>query len=226
MKKLSLRNIIWLVLGSLGLLAAIDSFTSGRHMKGFLIISTFVLMCIGVYLSTPKKKSLVTMFSDDVGENIARVYVNDVEVGSIPASHYLMISDSVRSDRNVHLIQVRNICVTAWRLVMESVCQVPWVVAVIFMAGAVANPEAIVALIGEFQNRTPVEIAKAIQKLSIIGFVLALVSSGIYFALTGRDIKYRNAYDDEINRKVCAELEVPTEGIMKVAMRPVGGGHE
>lgn len=67
---------------------------------------------------------------------IARVFVNDVEIGSLPADQYQHILDAARRNRRLYASQTLNIALTLFRLTTKILRSIPFLL--FFIAAFIA----------------------------------------------------------------------------------------
>jgi len=153
-----------------------------------------------------------------MGTAIARVYVNDIEVGALPADKYKKIVREVRADRRLYVIQAANYLWAAWHFVAHSLRFVPvfWFIALI--VAEVLGPSEVTAFIGAMRQATPAEVNNGICWMLGAGLLFSMLF--VFFCMFVG--KYPSGITDEfggkINRQIRSLLEVPAEGTMKVVV--------
>lgn len=151
-------------------------------------------------------------------EKIARVSVNGIEIGSIPADHYQAVLRVVDKDKMRLVKQALNTltsCALAIKRIflISTAFLVAGFITTLMLDGAFAA-----TLISNFRTLSPNEVVASMRFLILIatlfGAVLVLADLLMWPTRYG----YINYRDIEINRMVRRMLEVPTEGVMSVVV--------
>lgn len=109
--------------------------------------------------------------------SIARVSVNGIEVGSLPADTYHALVKSVRRDRMLYLAWVAAAVKTVGRLLLRFYLGLPRVIGVLVLFIAAVSPETLTAMVVDFRAAEPQEITEALRKLiGWISFMFMLIA--------------------------------------------------
>ena len=151
---------------------------------------------------------------------IAKIYVNNIEVGSVPADLYLQILNRVRNDYRIKLKQALNIVGTALSIMSAAVNLIPTLCIVSVLMIGVIDPLALIETAKNLATVTPTGLRQAIVKLLYGCGTIALIYIGAFAALSGKFSRYgyRDFQEEEINYRLRHLLEVPAEGGMKVCV--------
>jgi hypothetical protein len=158
---------------------------------------------------------------------IARVYVNQVEVGSLPADQYRRIVDEVRSEVNgdlrLYLAQAFNLARCVARFVIFILEFVPFFCFLTLTLLALATPNALTSLLAAISQATPAEMTQGIRMaLLVLGggstFAFLLVS-----LIAGHGFGYINQFSSNIGTRISLRireiLKVPADGDMMIKVR-------
>ncbi|WP_051050701.1 hypothetical protein [Metapseudomonas furukawaii] len=151
-----------------------------------------------------------------MSSSIARIHVNGVEVGSIPADTYHAMVQNVRRNRRLYLAWTIAATKACLRPVVRFYCALPSIVVGVLLLAAAAWPAAFTALVADLQAADPQTITAGLRHalaficaVFIVGFpILALMRPGL--------VRFESPFDKALSRQIRRLLEVPTEGTMRV----------
>jgi hypothetical protein len=147
---------------------------------------------------------------------IARVYVNDIEVGALPADLYKKIVKDVYADRRLYVHQAANYLWAAFRLVANSFQIIPYVYLIALFLAEVLSPSIVSTFIGVMRQATPAEMNNYIWEMLGVGLLFSMLV--LLFSMTLS--KYPSGITDkfavQINHRIRSLLEVPSEGALRV----------
>jgi len=156
---------------------------------------------------------------------IAKIHINNIEVGSLPAEEYEAIVKAVKSDWRVYLSQALNILRVALRLAVTVLRLVPWAWFVLLFLAMLAAPTEVTAVISALQKASPEAITHGIQQAIIAGIVLS-VAAVFVSVISGNSIAFGfvDHFNQAINQRLRYILEEPAEGDVMVIVRDVPEG--
>lgn len=155
---------------------------------------------------------------------IARIYVNNIEVGALPASQYESIVSDARNDRRIYLRQVLNVLGVLFRFLVTSFEYIPqaWFgMLVAIVIGDSISPGFGAGLITEIEKLFKVGqvgLLDAVRMALFWGYTFALTGSLFAMAFGRMTFGAVNEFDSSINRRIREILEVPSEGQMTVVV--------
>jgi hypothetical protein len=147
---------------------------------------------------------------------IARVYVNDVEVGSMPELQYKAIVAEVCANR---WLRVRELLDVVWQIVRGTVwaiVRVPgWLLFVVCVFLVALPPEQLASLIEHLRGADATQLAADLRSA-----LLALMAPGIVAAVTLRLVYGPAANSEiqlrEIDNRIRTIMECPAEGRVRI----------
>lgn len=143
---------------------------------------------------------------------IARVTLNDVEIGSVPAETYYGILAAGRRNVRLYLAQAWNLLGCAWRLLLRTLMLQP-VVWFTIAAAFVMAQDGSAELVVEYARTA--EAAELIADMANLGgkvFVLTLSFTLIFSVALGRPFGFENVFHGALIDQLRLLLEVPTTG--------------
>lgn len=156
---------------------------------------------------------------------IARVYVNDVDIGSLPADQYKNIVIEIRRDRRLWVAQILNLLAVAFRFVAMLMKVLPFFLFYVTLLGVLFAPESISEIMVYIQSATPDEIVQRMRQVIVASLFLSFLIMLISSIVSGYRYGYANQFDKDINKRIRNILEVPTEGDMRVSIISGDGYH-
>ena len=155
---------------------------------------------------------------------IARVYLNDVEVGSLPAVQYQRIVKDAKRDWRLYVLQWLNIIGFSLRCAVMCLRLTPWVWFYLSIIALIFAPEELSQVITEYGQATPLEVTRAYAKMVVFGASISAVCLSIIVAIGKSHVYgYVNKFDEAIKNELRRLLEVPTEGEMMVVCSDIDG---
>lgn len=147
---------------------------------------------------------------------VAKVYVNNVGVGALPADQYKSIVSDVRRDRRIVVAQVLNIFAVVLRFFERVLKVMPVFLFYMVCIFILFSPESIAVTLVEIQKAAPNEIVRGLRTLILVSLLLTTLILFIIPMFSSYRFGYANQFDNEINKRIRRILEVPTEGDMSV----------
>ncbi|MCF6783707.1 hypothetical protein [Stutzerimonas stutzeri] len=159
--------------------------------------------------------------------SIARIYVNDIEVGSLPTETYNEIAKKVRKNRRLYLAWVLAFAEALLRILVRFYGSLPSVFVGLFLLCAAVSPETFTSVVAELKAASPEAITEGVRKL--LGFISIVVSVTLPFvlALFPGYARFQSPFEQAVSREIRGLLEVPTEGALRVDIehpRVIGHG--
>lgn len=157
-------------------------------------------------------------------ERIARVYVNQVEVGSLPTDQYNSIAKEARKDVRVWISQGMNVFMATFRFVVDSLRLAPWACFLLSVLLLATSPDLLTHFFTVMATATPAEATKLYGLAVFSGSVMAIFSNLVGIAFGWQSpYGYVNEVDRVINQKVRQILEVPAVGDMTIVCVEIDG---
>lgn len=151
--------------------------------------------------------------------SVARIYVNDIEVGTLPADQYEYIVKQVKAEKRLYLLWLGGMLKLILRPVLRYISWIPGIIAGMFLVMAVLQPGDLALIIDEIRAADSMAIVEGLRML--VTFTIPVgIFYGIVRVIFGDPDRLPDPFGDEISRYIRSELEVPTEGRMTVELVP------
>lgn len=150
---------------------------------------------------------------------IARISVNGVEVGSLPADTYQLIVSTVRGQRWLYLVYVARALRSVACLFVKATRLIPLLIILGVAIIAMIEPDATSAFIEFTRSAAPDEIAASLQACMTFFMlpIYVLVMWGLMMINPSRSLP-ASPFSEEVERRIMRLLEVPTMGLMTVVL--------
>ncbi len=159
--------------------------------------------------------------------SIARIYVNNIEVGTLMTSQYQDIRKQAFEDWRLYVLQSLNIIGVLLHLCIQVIRGIPmlWFLgAVLFELTAPAEAASVLKQLLQLQPTAQAHyLGQLLWETGLMSLCLVVLPS-VLGAL--RVPGYLNVFDLAINRKIREILEVPAEGTMNVLVLSAEGTSE
>ncbi|MGY6257273.1 hypothetical protein ACXIVK_27830 [Paraburkholderia caledonica] len=149
---------------------------------------------------------------------IARVYVNDIEVGTLPADQYNKIVKMVRADRRLYVAQAMNYFKVLLRCLFLTIRYVPTALFFALFLFEITSPSSVTDVIVGMRQSTPEAVNHGVCWLLGTGWIVSML-----FVVVGMfDGVFPTGAVDQFDRKISHHirslLEVPAQGKMMVVV--------
>lgn len=163
--------------------------------------------------------------------SIARVYVNHIEVGALPAAQYHAFVQQVRRDWRLHICQGLNVVGAIVRFLLTALRLVPYLWFLLATALILWQPDSITEFITALPNFTPSQLSEGFRRILAWSIFFTACSSMFRITLIGqfsgfKEYGYVNVIDREVSHRIREVLEVPAEGYMRVEIVDDGAPSE
>ncbi|AMB86010.1 hypothetical protein AWM79_12155 [Pseudomonas agarici] len=101
--------------------------------------------------------------------SIARIHVNGIEVGSLPAETYQAIAKNVRKDRRLYLAWVISAAWAVVRMLLKFYGALPSVVVGLFLLCAAVSSETFTGILTDLKAAEPEAVTEGLRRL--LGFI-------------------------------------------------------
>lgn len=149
---------------------------------------------------------------------VAHVYVNDIEVGSLPAEQYENIVK--QSKRNVWLYvkQIVNLARVTWGLAIYALKSVPWIIFFLFVLASVFVPNDLAQCIDNIKNSNSLELVQVFKSGFSMVYMIICILCGCTIGISDRFglLGYKSYFDEAISLQIRQILEVPADGRIEV----------
>jgi hypothetical protein len=148
---------------------------------------------------------------------IARVFVNNIEVGSLPAAEYDRLSSAAYGDQRLWAATFLSLLGAVWRILGRTVAAMPAVLLASAATMALVVPGPTAELVHALRALPPEQLfAGFLRVLSMVG-TLGLVVVPMLDALRGRNPgDFVNPFDAAVANQIRQRLEVPSDGALRV----------
>lgn len=147
---------------------------------------------------------------------VARVYVNGIEVGSMPTDQYKALVKEQNWRIWLHVKGIFNVFTFSYNVASRIAMATSIVIISILLVTCAVAPEGAAELINQLRQTEPKIIAAFMQRFVLLALVAVTFGTLLDIALHPALYGYINHIDLEINRKIRQLLEVPAEGDMRV----------
>ncbi|EMA2595200.1 hypothetical protein U2H31_006377 [Pseudomonas aeruginosa] len=148
--------------------------------------------------------------------SIARVHVNGIEVGTLPADTYHQIVKTVRHTRRLYLAWALAAAGLVLRKVFQYIRAMPAALAGALFILLMVSPESFTQLLIDTRAAEPEEITQALRWVFHLIGVMAIIALPTMAIFAPRSWQIQNPFDSEISRQIRQLLEVPSEGDLMV----------
>lgn len=147
---------------------------------------------------------------------IARVYINDVEVGAMPAAQYEAIVAEVFGNRWFLARQIAAFGKVLLRSLLWAMTRLPgWIVGVLVVLGVAFPAEEWVPVIDYVRSAEATALALGMRTLLLPVLGMGVFVLGFWRMATAPDAR-RDLPDQEIDYRIRKVMECPTEGRLRV----------
>lgn len=158
---------------------------------------------------------------------IAKVYVNNIEVGSLPIDQVRKIEKAVEKDWKLHVSQAFNHIWILSNFTLKAFIVIPTIWFAVLLLTALFNPSDITNILTALQSTSPEELTKPITSLLFMSFFLALFINTIVCVCRGFTyFGYENKFKSAFNHAIKDILEVPDKGEVLIINMPVSHKHD
>lgn len=151
--------------------------------------------------------------------SVARIYVNDIEVGTLPADQYEYIVKQVKAEKRLYLEWLYGMLKLILRPVLRYISWIPGIIAGMFLVMAVLQPAELALIIDEIRAADSKAIVEGLRMLVTFTIPVGICYGSARVFFVGPHT-LPDPFGDEISRWIRSELEVPTEGRMTVELVP------
>lgn len=153
--------------------------------------------------------------------SVARVFVNQIEVGTLPAEQYYALVKAARRSRRIWIAQGLNLVATMLRIGVAMLRMVPfaWFVMVVVALGVA--PDDLAAVINSVKVGSAEEVVGVLRQAVVIGATLTGVAITGSMAFGGHTYGYVSRFDEFVGQRLRELMEVPAEGDVFVIVRDV-----
>lgn len=147
---------------------------------------------------------------------VARIYVNGIEVGSMPTDQYKSLVKEQKRRVSLHVKGVLNALWVSCNFISRLTITTSSVIVAMFVAMCAFDTGSTIELVKHLRETEPELIANSMQSFFLVVLVVSIPITTVHAALFPARYGYINHIDLEINRKIRELMEVPTEGDMHV----------
>lgn len=148
--------------------------------------------------------------------SIARVWVNDIEVGSLPLATYKDVQASLKREKRLYFAFAWEFLCALFRAFFALFRNVPWVTFALFMAMAVFDPASFTGLIADLRTADPESVTKGVRVLLQTSFLITFLCIFMAVLTAGRKFGFKNPFEAALSRRIRSLLEVPTDGELMI----------
>lgn len=143
---------------------------------------------------------------------VAKVYLNNVQVGSIPLEHYEKIKKFAYKDKKNYILQIFNIVKFLASLTIKAIQVLPFFWLLILFYCILFDQHALTQFISFLKENSPERIAVFIKDIVSVGLIFGVIYVLLETVLLMNSFGYENAFQSSIERSVLQLLEIPERG--------------
>lgn len=143
---------------------------------------------------------------------VAKVYINSVQVGSIPIEHYEKIKKFAYKDKKNYILQIFNTMKFLASLTVKAIQFLPFFWLLFLFYCILFDQYALTQSIAFLKENSPERIAVFVKDLVSVGLIFGVIYSLLEAVLSMKRIGYENAFQSSIERNVLQLLEIPERG--------------
>lgn len=147
---------------------------------------------------------------------IARVFVNQVEVGSVPLTMYRELVTIAWKSPRLYIAQIMNLCGVIFKFVTGFLTTLPVLLVGIVGLAAWFWPGELQSFIEEIRTRTAAELVVFIQQIWPTLFLLYVMIQGFRGMFSNTSFGFINHFSADIHQHLRHLLEVPVDGVVTV----------
>jgi|GEM_PF-1828292 len=149
--------------------------------------------------------------------SVARVYLNDVEVGSLPATDYRSIVANTKKDWKLYFLQVLILMKAVLNIIAFGFRAIPAFLLLAIVLGVVFFPEQVTENLEALSKFTIGEIVEGAQNLFVsIWIITSILTPAFLMTWRPNSFGFYDVFDDKVNQEIRKILEVPTTGNLTV----------
>lgn len=149
---------------------------------------------------------------------VARVFVNEVEVGALPAEQYRQIVKDVRRDKRLILAQSLNYGHVAYMFFAKTVLRWPVTLLACVALLEVSTPATVVDMITMIRAATPTEANGAMGLILGWSWVVSCLFEAGCRLVWNRHSGLIDCFDESVNFRIRSLLQEPVEGRLSVVI--------
>lgn len=148
---------------------------------------------------------------------IARIFVNRIEVGTVPADLYEKIVKQAKRDWRLYVSQGFNLVAVAFRFFVVTLRLTPWLWFIASAGLVLLAPDILGEIFAALTKATPAELANEYRKAVMYGpvAVAAMLLAGMLMGF-GSKYGYIDRFGEVVGERLRSLLEVPAEGTVDV----------
>lgn len=164
--------------------------------------------------------------------NVATVYLNGIEIGSLPISQHRAMLAEARRDPQLYLRQVGNLLRMALNLLAAGIGNVPKLWALCLVASLIFLPTELADLVQRSLPKLPQlsgdQVVTGLQSLLSTSLILSYVVLLLEFVAFPGAARYgyRDVFHEAVSFTLRKELEAPAHGKVEVQYWAVGNTAE
>ena len=151
-----------------------------------------------------------------MSSQIARVFINEIEVGSLPATQFKKIVSDGWRDPWLYGAQLFNIVESSVFVLIRVIRLIPFLWFAVFSAFVLLQPTTVAETLSQLLVLPPTDFVKMFKFLLLAGAIPAYLFCLVAPKRHGDRHGFSDKFLAETSRQVRQILEVPTEGFMRI----------
>lgn len=149
--------------------------------------------------------------------SIAHVYLNDVEVGSLPAADYKRIVSKAKKDWKLYVLQALILMKVVLKIIVFGARSISAFLFLAITLAVVFFPEQVTETLQQLRNYPIDEIVKGAQNVFIWIWTFTSFFAPALLMVWRRNLfGYYDVFDERISQEIRQILEVPATGNLSV----------
>lgn len=182
---------------------------------GFILNGLRILM---------RKNKTNTKQDKEAEDRVVSVFLNGIEIGSLPNVQYKAMLEKTRSDYWLYFGQGLNVLLVMMNLIARTFyfAIMGWLI--FLFLGIMAIPAEMGDLVQNILVRlpqaTPTSLGSTLQQFAFASLVWGIMATMIEYATTASAGRYgyRDVFTEAVNFQLRRELEAPAEGVVSVLL--------
>lgn len=167
-------------------------------------------------MQTRQRCLFLNLTRTPMNSSIARIHVNGIEVGTLPATTYDEIYKSVHKDPRLYLAWVFEAVLATLRPLVKFYSALPSVVVGALLLCAAVWPEVFTAFITDLKAADPATITAGLRNVLGVFCTVFTVSFPVLAVFKPGLVEFESPFAKRLSRIIRGLLEVPTEGRLTV----------
>lgn len=147
---------------------------------------------------------------------VVKIFINNVEVGSIPRTQYEKIKKDTYRNKKNYILQIINFVEVVSTVIFKIMLSVAFIWFALFLIYLVYDPDQITYLITMFKEQKPEQITQSLRAMFMVGVMFSIIYLTLESVVVRSKFGYENAFKSSIEENILAIMEVPERGKVRI----------